>query len=292
MKNLIRTSLSVIAAVLIANGSVAQNSKKEVVSKNEKSLLWEISGKGIEKPSYLYGTVHIICGDDFLMKERVTKAFEKTSKLALEINMDDAQEMSYMQKAAMGTTPLSKKLTPKESKELNEILEKTAGMKLNQVDNYTMATIMSLITVKSFGCTNMKFYEMEFVAKAKAANKAIVGLEKVKAQLDFLNNAYTDQEMIAMLKELNIEETKKMIQYYIQEDISNLYLNVTDKKVMNEKTKSFMLDQRNNNWVATMPEMMKKESVFFAVGAGHLGGKEGVINLLRKAGYTVKPILN
>ena len=173
-----------------------------------------------------------------------------------------------------------------------EILEKTAGMKLNQVDNFTMATIMSLITVKSFGCTNLKFYEMEFVAKAKAANKAIVGLEKVKAQLDFLNNAYTDQEMIAMLKELNIEETKKMVQYYIQEDISNLYLNVTDKKVMNEKTKSFMLDQRNNNWVSLMPEMMKKESVFFAVGAGHLPGEEGVINLLRKKGYIVKPILN
>ena len=292
MKNLIRTSLSVIATLFIGYGSVAQNIKKGVVSKNEKSLLWEISGKGIEKPSYLYGTVHIICGNDFLMKERVTKAFEKTSKLALEINMDDTQEMSYMQKAAMGTTPLSRKLTPKESKELNEILEKTAGMKLNQVDNFTMSTIMSLITIKSFGCTNLKSYEMEFVTKAKATNKTIVGLEKVKAQLDFLNNAYTDQEMIAMLKELNIEETKKMVQYYIQEDISNLYLNVTDKKVMNEKTKSFILDQRNNNWVTLMPEMMKKEGVFFSVGAGHLPGEEGVINLLRKAGYTVKPIFN
>jgi uncharacterized protein len=292
MKNLIRTSLSVIASLFIANGSAAQNSKEELKQQNENSLLWEISGKGIEKPSYIYGTVHMICGDDFFMKEKVTKAFEKTSKLALEINMADAEEMSYMQKAAMGATPLTKKLTADESKELNEILEKTAGMKLNQVDNFTMATIMSLITIKSFGCTSIKSYEMEFIAKAKAANKTIIGLEKVKAQLDFLNNAYTDQEMITMLKEMNTEETKKMVQYYIQEDISNLYLNVTDKKVMNEKTKSFILDQRNSNWATIMPEMMKKESVFFAVGAGHLSGEEGVINLLRKAGYKVKPILN
>ncbi|MNX99368.1 TraB family protein [compost metagenome] len=53
-----------------------------------------------------------------------------------------------------------------------------------------------------------------------------------------------------------------------------------------------MLDNRNNNWVKNMPELMKKESVFFAVGAAHLGGEEGVINLLKKAGYSVKPILN
>jgi uncharacterized protein YbaP (TraB family) len=285
MKNVIKS----IVAVAVFAFSFSSNAQ---TPKNENSVLWEVSGKGLTQPSYLFGTVHMICGKDFVMKSKALEAFSKTSKLALEINMDDAQEMSDMQKAAVGIMPLSKKLTSEESTELNEILEKTAGMKLNQVDNFTMATIMSLIAIKSFGCTNLKSYEMEFVTKAKAANKTIVGLEKVKAQLDFLNNAYTDQEMIAMLKELNIEETKKMVQYYIQEDISNLYLNVTDKKVMNEKTKSFMLDQRNNNWVSFMPEMMQKESVFFAVGAAHLAGELGVINLLKKAGYTVKPIMN
>ena len=292
MKNLIRTSLSVIATIFIAQGSVAQNTKKETKSQNEKSLLWEISGKGIEKPSYLYGTVHMICEPDYFMKEKVSKAFEKTSKLALELDLSDPEELSYMQKSTMGNSALTKTLTSSQCKELNEILKKTAGMTLNQVDNYTMATVMSLITVKTFGCANIRSYEMEFIKKAKAENKKIIGLEKLKAQLDFISNAYTDQEMITMLKEMNTENTKKMVQYYIQEDISNLYLNVTDKKVMNEKTKSFLLDQRNNNWVTIMPEMMKKESVFFAVGAGHLSGDKGLIKLLIKSGYTVKAILN
>jgi uncharacterized protein len=283
MKNLFKIVSLAITSLFIVNTSHAQK---------ENSLLWEIAGNGIEKPSYLYGTIHMICENDFFMKEKVSKAFEKTSKMALEINLADADEITYMQKAVMGTTALTKKLTPEQSKELDELLQKTTGMSLSQVDNFTMTTVMSLITMKSFGCANLKFYEMEFIAKAKAANKTIIGLEKIKEQLDLLDSAYTDQEMITMLKELNGEESKKMVQNYIHEDVSNLYLNVTDKKFMNEKTKSVILDQRNRNWAVLMPELMKKESVFFAVGAGHLGGEGGVINLLRKAGYTVKPILN
>ena len=61
---------------------------------------------------------------------------------------------------------------------------------------------------------------------------------------------------------------------------------------MNEKTRKEILDNRNINWVKEMPALMKKESVFFAVGSAHLGGEFGVINLLRKAGYIVKPVMN
>ena len=67
---------------------------------------------------------------------------------------------------------------------------------------------------------------------------------------------------------------------------------VNDPKFMDEKSKPVMLDNRNSNWVKDMPAMMKNESVFFAVGAAHLAGEKGVIQLLQKAGYTVKPIIN
>ena len=66
----------------------------------------------------------------------------------------------------------------------------------------------------------------------------------------------------------------------------------TDKELMSVSTKETLLDNRNVNWLKIMPEMMQKESVFFAVGAAHLAGDLGVINLLKKAGYTVKPIMN
>jgi hypothetical protein len=292
MKKLIRTLLPLLVMLCSYNFSIAQDRKKAGISQDKNSLLWEISGNGIEKPSYLYGTIHIICESDYFMKEKVNTAFSKTSKLALELNFNDTTEMKYIQKAAMGTIPLSKQLTASQAKKLDQILQNIARMPLSQVDNYSMVTVMSLIAMKSGGCANIKSYEMEFLAKAIAAKKSIIGLEKAQEQMDIISKAFTDDEMITMLGEINQELTKKMVQDYKQENIKKIYTATTDVKMMNGEDKKLMLDNRNMNWMAKMSEMMKNESVFFAVGAGHLSGEYGVINLLRNAGYTVKPILN
>lgn len=98
--------------------------------------------------------------------------------------------------------------------------------------------------------------------------------------------------MIAMIAESNEQETAKLVSNYKIENISFLYEIATDEKYTSKETKKVMLDDRNSNWVKNMPELMQKESVFFVVGAGHLAGDLGLISLLRKAGYTVKPMLN
>ncbi|WP_332913994.1 TraB/GumN family protein [Algoriphagus boritolerans] len=67
----------------------------------ESSLLWKISGNGLEKESYLFGTIHIICKSDFLMDERITTAFESTEELILELDMSDPQLQLKMQQVSM-----------------------------------------------------------------------------------------------------------------------------------------------------------------------------------------------
>ncbi|WP_256469764.1 TraB/GumN family protein [Flavobacterium humidisoli] len=71
-----------------------------------------------------------------------------------------------------------------------------------------------------------------------------------------------------------------------------MYAFSTDKRFTSEKTKKQILDDRNQKWVKLIPELIKENGVFIAVGAAHLGGEYGVINLLRKEGYTVKPVMN
>lgn len=290
MKKIVST-LVVIASLFISNSTFAQV-KKEAVVINEKSLLWEVSGNGLAKSSYLYGTIHMICGNDYFLSEKTKKAFNTTESLFLEINLSDPNELSFMQKAAMGTEPLSKKLTTKQLSDLDVILRKNTGMTIQQVDNFSMLTVMSLISMKSFGCENLKFYEMEFIGLAKESKKSIGGLETIEAQIQFLNKAYSDDEMITMLQETNVEETTKMVQNYVKENLPELYKEVTTPKLMNENSKKWMLEVRNANWAVKMPDIMKSQSTFFAVGAAHLLGEEGLINLLRKAGYSVKPVLN
>lgn len=59
-----------------------------------------------------------------------------------------------------------------------------------------------------------------------------------------------------------------------------------------ESHQDLLLNDRNKNWVGQLKNIMKNESVFVAVGAGHLVGKKGLIGLLRKEGYTLKPLMN
>lgn len=260
--------------------------------KLENSLLWEVLGNGLSKPSYLYGTIHMICSSDYFLTDKTKKAFESSEKLMLEINFSDPKEMSQMQQLAMGKEPLSKKLTPEQLAKLDDILIKTTGMTVKQVDSFSLLTVMSLISMKTFGCTDLKFYEMEFIEQAKKRNIEIGGLESVKDQFVILENAYTNDEIIAMLDESVPEETAKLVSTYKAENIESLYDITTYERFTSKKTKKIILDERNLNWVKSMAELIKKQSVFFAVGSAHLGGEFGVINLLRKAGYKVKPILN
>lgn len=287
MKNLFKLAVAVV--LFVCNGGISAQS---VSPKLENSLLWEVSGNGLTKPSYLYGTVHMICGPDYFLSEKTKKAFDASNELVLEINFSDSKEMTDMQQMAMGKEPLSKRLNPEQLSKLDAILKKTAGMSVKQVDAFSLMTVMSLISMKSFGCNDLKLYEMEFIESAKKKNLKVEGLETVRSQFKSFENAYADDEMLAMLEESDVEETKLLVAHYKKENLEELYKISTSERVMNAKARKYMLDERNQNWVKLLPEMMKKENLFVAVGAAHLAGEEGIINLLRKAGYTVKPVMN
>ncbi|WP_256469765.1 TraB/GumN family protein [Flavobacterium humidisoli] len=204
MKTRFQFIVAVFTFFLYVCNDISAQSK---TSKLENSLLWEVSGKGLQKSSYLYGTIHMICSKDYFLSEKAKNAFEKSDKLFLEINFTDPNEMSQMQQLAMGKEPLSKKLTPEQLAKLDSILKKNTGMSVQQVDSFSLLTVLSLISMKSFGCTDLKFYEMEFSDAAKKRNVSISGLESVRSQFEILENAYSNDEMLALLEESTPEET-------------------------------------------------------------------------------------
>lgn len=286
MKNLFK-SVVVAFTILISLSSQAQTKTTSL----ENSLLWEISGKGLSKTSYLYGTIHMICSEDYFLSEKVKKAFDVSDKLVLEINLADPKELADAQQMAMGKETLDKTLTPDQVSKLEAILKEKAGLSVQQVNNFSLASVMSLVYMKMYSCADIKMYEAEFIAKATAKNMEIGGLETVKSQMSSIDKAYSNDEMIALLNEVTIEQTASLVSFYKSENITQLYENITHKNLMSENTKKQVLDLRNANWVEKMPKIMKSQSTFFAIGLGHLSGDFGVIKLLRKAGYTVKPIM-
>jgi len=230
--------------------------------------------------------------NDYFLSDKTQKACATSDNLVLEVNLSDPNEITAAQQLANGKEPLSMILSAEQFNDLDALLQKRTGMTVKQIDKFSLMTVMSLIAMKSFGCVDIKIYEMEFIAMAKNSNKNVTGFETLQAQMDFLSNAYSDSEMITMLQESNDDNTKQLVQNYIQENLPEIYKDITAPKVMNAKSKKRILDVRNENWVAKMPDMMKDKSTFFAVGAAHLLGEQGVIELLRKSGYTVRPVKN
>ena len=131
---------------------------------------------------------------------------------------------------------------------------------------------------------------MEFIEMAKNAKKPVAGLETVKDQVALFESGISTKDILEMMEASDETVTKKMVEIYKKQDLQEMYTLMTDDKLMSPETRKLMLDNRNMNWLKMMPSMMKKESVFFAVGAAHLPGKNGVIELLKKAGYTVKAV--
>lgn len=276
---------------LVAVTSFSFSTQAQTKKANENSLLWEISGNGLARPSYVYGTLHMMCESDFVIKEKVKKAFDKSTKLALELDFDDPSELKAMQEMGVSKVALSTLLTPSDYKKLDILLKEKVGAGASQFEHTTLNTLMSLIMIKSLNCPP-KAYELEFLQMAQKRKMEVLGLEKLAVQIAALDTTYPPHEMVEQLGYYDKKYFDLLTQTYKSEDLKAIYELVNDPKFMDEKSKPVMLDNRNSNWVKDMPVMMKNESVFFAVGAAHLAGEKGVIQLLQKAGYKVQPITN
>ncbi|SHG81404.1 TraB/GumN family protein [Chryseobacterium sp. OV279] len=286
MKNLVQLGFALLLSATFMTVK-AQNTS------TENSTLWEVSGNGLTKPSYIAGTFHIMCSKDFEIKPKVMKALEKSDQFVMEINYTDPAEMTVMQKMYKTDKKLSDQLSPAEAKELDKILA-DYGTDLKKMDNSSSQALYALISMKAIPCpqTEIKLYEIELLQSAMKNKKKVSGLEKVEEQMTSINKAYDLKAVMQQLKMGKEYEIllNKMLTAFKKEDVQSLYTLFKDDKMMNAAQEKAMLTDRNKNWAEKMPEMMKKESSFFAVGGSHLMGENGMIRLLRAKGYTVKPV--
>ncbi|SEW55924.1 TraB/GumN family protein [Chitinophaga arvensicola] len=291
MKNIFR---NIAAASLVITGLFAGRASAQAPAAKDKSLLWEITGNGLAKPSYLYGTIHMICEKDFKVADKTEKALHAAGRLVIEANVFDPEINTILAKEMAAEVPLSKKLSPADYHDIDSILKKTCGIPLAPFENYRLAVLVSLMAQKSFPCKELKSYEDTFVKMAKTDKKEIGYFEGLAEQTRYMLKSMNDQQIIDQIKAFDSTKMNndKMVEAYKAEDLNTLYSAVTTPELMDENGIHWLLEVRNKNWVAKMPEMMKQESTFFTVGSAHLAGPIGVIKLLREKGYTVKPILN
>ncbi len=266
-------------------------------SNDQSSLLWKISGKGLTEESYLFGTIHIICADQFLMDDRIKNAFQSTDQLVMELDMSDPDLQQKM--AAISINPgmrnIQEDMDAEDAKALDEFLIKSYGAGLAQLGVLKPFVLTSMVMIKQLPCEEVVSYEEYFTSLAADQNKPIKGLETVEYQMGIFDQIPAELQLEELVKMVTTDESEAefeaMVDTYLSEDLDSLYSIMKDSDSM-EKYQDIMLDNRNRNWVVEMDSAMKNSSVFFAVGGGHLAGENGIINLLRKTGYKLEPVNN
>ncbi len=262
----------------------------------EKTLLWQISNSTNTKASYLYGTIHLICPDKIAIDTVIKNAFNKTNQLFLEIDLDDPQMMAKVMKEMMmpDSFSLEKMVGKTNYDSMNTIFKSKVGITLNVMGKAKPMFLMSAIFPALLQCKPDGF-EKHFQAMAKERNIPLKGLETIEYQMRVFDTIpYSVQA--DMLKNLlfNLDSTKKgfdeMLTVYLSKDV-NAMQQLTVKDQDFGKYDALMLKNRNNNWIPVIVKEMSYQPTFFAVGAAHLGGISGLINLLRQNGFKVEPVM-
>lgn len=267
--------------------------------KTTNSLLWEISGNGLKKPSYLFGTHHLI-GAKFADTMKVLQEkFKSTDAVVGEIVMDSTTQTKMAPFLVMKNNTLDSLLTESEYKEVEDYFKsKQPGFELNQLNNFKPAMVAIMMMV--FENPNMlkdigEGMDDSFQKYAKKNGKSLYGLETAKYQGALLFDSDLQKQKKALLKSIReVDKSKQKMEelktYYITQDIDKL---TQLFKNQDEESKEFMtelLKNRNKRWLAQLPALMENQSLFIAVGAGHLVSAEGLIKGLQLKGYILKPI--
>lgn len=274
------------------------------ISTTQGQLLWKITGNGLKNPSYLFGTHHLIPIQFLDSVPGLYPAFNSAKMVVSEVVLNNLDATPAIRKAALlpDTITIRGLLNQAEYEFVNQELTNTLRMSLDNFNKMHPSLISKLYELELY-----KKYEhfdentqsdTYFQLVAAKKGKPIAGLETVEQQVKLLfpeNIKKETQLLVASIrnKEMLIQEMREMNRLYREGNLDALEVlaNQSNKQwnVSEEENKK-LIDDRNINWVKQLPDLIKNNSCFVAVGALHLPGNKGLIKLLKNEGYKVIPV--
>lgn len=299
LKNTLLAALLLVSPVVGQAQKAAARPAKSTSNSNPapaNALLWEISGKGLAAPSYVFGTMHLICPADLRVSEPLKQAFGNTRQLVLELDTDDPDLMAQMQARMMmtGGQQLQQLLSPADYASVGAYLQSKAGIPIDKVSSFKPFILSSMLYPALLGCAPAS-YEGTFTQMAQDQKKEVLGLETVQDQMGIFEKIpYAEQgKMLADMVNKEAEaraETQQMVALYKAQNVEELRTMTTKSMFGFQQYEDMLVNTRNQNWIAPISRLAAAQPTFFAVGAAHLGGPKGVLALLRQQGYQVRPV--
>lgn len=281
--------LTILFVLLLvwANGLLAQEYN---------SLLWEISGKGIIKPSYLFGTEHTKDSTIFAGKDLVMGKLDSCELVISETEDSKSDVMPLLSSIYMEDKMLDEVMTKEQYERTRIYFRDSLNVDLNMLKKIKPIMLVFMISFKDN--VNEKSLSSEktystlddyIINSGKQGGLRHIGLENSDEFLKYIIEYYPVEEQVDLLLDAISSSHSKMIaelkDSYEDENLDELYKNA--KVSMPAEMFTVLLKYRNDSWLKILAPLIDKQPAFIVVGAMHLPGEEGLINGLRKQGYTV-----
>ncbi|MFK7787537.1 MAG: TraB/GumN family protein [Crocinitomicaceae bacterium] len=296
--------LKFIFLLLLGANTHAQDANVREFPMEERALLWKIEGNGIKSKSYVFGTVHLIDEEQFFFPKKLQKIVSKSDVLTMEIaGLPDPMEAMKLSMLDEGSffDFFTEEQTDSilgwvgERTSLNEAAFKMMAGKMRP---FVVAQLLPELDESNpnRGMDGKKSYEVELEAIAKKKNLKIEGFETVAEQMgifDLFTEEQQSEMVMAIIRSNSVsalEELDEIMSLYEDQNVDGLYEMIAENEEVMDGMSDALLGDRNKRWIPMIEQLIAEKSTFIAVGAGHLGGPNGVIRLLEAKGYTLIPV--
>jgi len=257
-----------------------------------KTLLYKVSGNGLDQPSYLYGTIHM--GDEKILdfKKPVMPAFESCEVYAMELDPGKLDMQVMLETMQLKDRKLEDFFTDEEWEQLDSYFQTNFKSPVSTFNEFSPFYVQTLIMQSQMGAKMGQAVDMHFYNQAQKRGMEVVGIETLDEQLSAINGLSDEDQKQMLMDALDADfkqSMKQMMKWYRKGDLEKLQSYEEDEGYGNDFEAKMIVD-RNKVMAERVIPLMKKQSTFIGVGALHLPGDEGLIGLLRSAGYQVEPI--
>jgi uncharacterized protein len=272
---------------------------------NSKGLLWKIDGAAAE-PSYLFGTIHITDKRVVTLAPEVDEAFAKSRRVAVEIeNLNDPAVMTDMAKQAVAHEGGTLAGFPEEARaDLNRAAQ-SRGFPPEALNHFRQWFLLMMFALpacemqEAAAANPANTLDGSLIARAKALGREVIGLETPDEQISLFKNVdpgllTRNLVVTARYDHLSADMFESMIKAYLDRDIARIEpltksaANLTDAEYQDGQAFTRLLtDKRNETMVERALPHLRKGGLFIAVGALHLPGENGLVELFRKSGLTL-----
>ncbi|WP_205501434.1 TraB/GumN family protein [Rufibacter psychrotolerans] len=258
-------------------------------------MLWKVSGKGI-KTSYLYGTFHLVPKDQFVLPSKVKQKLVKSETAVFEVDLDSPKLSNLLSKHMRMSQPIETLMTKQDYNLLSQFVKDSLERSLQHFRYVKPGYLGQMLLYPKLLGYDPESYDLALLNLAKKWYKSIYVLETPEEQVALFDKTTLElqtSQLLNSVKQFDQQRKtmQKMLALYQQEDLDGLYALITSQDEAAE-TQALLLDERNKKWLTPLVDMMQKSPAFIAVGAAHLPGEGGLIQLLREQGYKVEPVMD